>query len=108
MRTDFVPVVRNLDRASLSAALPRSADYAFVLDAGRRLRGCLSRDGDGRGATLRSIEPIPHGAPLDHVVSRVSSNQTALPVIDDDGRYCGSVDQNTVLKTLAGSRGAHV
>jgi glycine betaine/proline transport system ATP-binding protein len=109
MKTNGVPLVCNLDQSSVEASLNGSAAYAFVLDAERRIRGFVTRDAIGSASTsLRKLECISRGAPLDHVVSRVCANTTALPVVDDEDRYCGSVDQTAVLKVITRNRGAHV
>jgi glycine betaine/proline transport system ATP-binding protein len=109
MQTNGVPLVRNLDASTVAATLNGSVDYAFVLDAEQRIRGFVTRDAIGNASPpLHSIECISSGAPLDQVVSRVCANATALPVVDDQRRYCGSVDQAVVLKVLARNRGSHV
>lgn len=109
MQTNEVPLVRNLDASSVAESLNGSAEYAFVLDAERRIRGFVTRDTLGAATPdLRKIECISHGASLDHVVSRVCESTTALPVVDDEGCYCGSVDRAIVLKVLTRSRGSHV
>jgi glycine betaine/proline transport system ATP-binding protein len=109
MQTNDIPLVRNLDVSSVAASLNGSAEYAFVLDAERRIRGFVTRDAIGNAAPhLRKVECISRGASLEHVVSRVCANATALPVVDDEDRYCGSVNQAAVLKILTRNRGSHV
>ena len=109
MQTNDVPLVRNLDVSSVAASLNGSAEYAFVLDGERRIRGFVTRDAIGNVAPdLRKVECISREAVLDHVVSRVCANSTALPVVDDEDRYCGSVNQADVLKVITRNRGAHV
>ena len=109
MQTNDVPLVRNLDVSSVAASLNGSAEYAFVLDGERRIRGFVTRDAIGNVAPdLRKVECISLGASLEHVVSRVCANATALPVVDDEDRYCGSVNQAAVLKILTRNRGSHV
>jgi glycine betaine/proline transport system ATP-binding protein len=109
MQTNNVPLVRILDQSNVEASLNGSAEYAFVLDAERRIRGFVTRDAIGNASpSLRKVECISRGASLDHVVSRVCANSTALPVVDDEDRYCGSVDRADVLKVITRNRGAHV
>ncbi len=109
MQTSDVPLMRNVDASSVESTLNGSVDYAFVLDADRRIRGFITRDAIGNACpSIRKIECISRGASLDHVVSRVSANATALPVVDDENRYCGSVDQAVVLKVLTRNRGSLV
>ncbi|WP_042302897.1 quaternary amine ABC transporter ATP-binding protein [Paraburkholderia kururiensis] len=109
MQTNVVPLVRNLDASSVAESLNGSADYAFVLDEARKIRGFVTRDALGAATpALRQLEPISRGASLEQVVSRVCASATALPVVDDEGCYCGSVNQSVVLKVLTRSRGSHV
>ena len=109
MRTNAVPLVSHFDRPHVEASLNGSAQYAFVLDAERRIRGFVTRDALGSATpSLREIECIARGALLDQIVSRVCACSTALPVVDEEQRYCGSIDQAAILKTITRSRGAHV
>lgn len=109
MQREAVPVIRTLDKTSVAASLNGSNEYAFVLDAQRRISGFVTRDAIGvEKPSLRKVECISRGAPLDQVVKRVCATNTALPVVDDEGRYCGSIDQAAVLKVITRNRGAHV
>ncbi|NLP65393.1 quaternary amine ABC transporter ATP-binding protein [Paraburkholderia sacchari] len=109
MQREAVPLIRTLDKQSVAASLNGSNEYAFVLDAQRRISGFVTRDAIGVDKpSLRKVESIALGTPLDQVVSRVCATNTALPVVDDEGRYCGSIDQAAVLKVITRNRGAHV
>ncbi|CAM2172448.1 glycine betaine ABC transporter ATP binding subunit ProV [Paraburkholderia sacchari] len=109
MQREAVPLIRTLDKKSVAASLNGSNEYAFVLDAQRRISGFVTRDAIGVDKpSLRHVESIALGTPLDQVVSRVCATNTALPVVDDEGRYCGSIDQAAVLKVITRNRGAHV
>jgi glycine betaine/proline transport system ATP-binding protein len=109
MQTDAVPLVRQLDTASVAASMNGSADYAFVLDGESKIRGFVTRDALAMAApSLAQIESIPRAASLEQVVSRVMAYPRALPVVDDDGCYCGSVDRAVVLQALTRMRGSHV
>jgi glycine betaine/proline transport system ATP-binding protein len=109
MQTDAVPLVRQFDAAGVAASLNGSAEYAFVLDAQRKIRGFVTRDALGAGApSLAHVECIARSASLEHVVSRVVAHARALPVVDDDGCYCGSVDRAVVLQAITRTRGSHV
>jgi glycine betaine/proline transport system ATP-binding protein len=108
MQTHSVPTLGSTDPSSVAATLNGSAQYAFVLDSERRIRGFVTRDAPGSAApALRQIECLSRGASLEHVVSRVCAHTTALPVVDDEDRYCGSIDQAAVLKVIT-RRGIHV
>jgi len=109
MQTDAVPLVRHLDAAGVAASLNGSADYAFVLDGERKFRGFVTRDALGKASSdVGQVECISRGATLEQVVSRVVAHARALPVVDDDGCYCGSVDRAVVLQALTRMRGSHV
>ncbi|BDB29838.1 glycine betaine/L-proline ABC transporter ATP-binding protein (plasmid) [Cupriavidus sp. P-10] len=105
MQTNAVPTLSRLDAANIAATLNGSEDYAFVLDAQRKLRGFVTRDAT---QSVRPVESIRRNASLDHVVERVVANPNALPVVDDDGCYCGSVSRAVILKAITHSRGNHV
>ncbi|AKZ28154.1 proline/glycine betaine ABC transporter ATP-binding protein (plasmid) [Ralstonia solanacearum] len=105
MQMDAVPTVSKLDAASIAATLNGSNDYAFVLDAQRRIRGCVTRSA---APNVQPVESIRHDAPLEQVVDRVVENPNALPVVDHDGCYCGSVSRAVILKAITRSRGHHV
>ncbi|TDF67131.1 glycine betaine/L-proline ABC transporter ATP-binding protein [Cupriavidus sp. L7L] len=105
MQTNAVPTLSRLDAANIAATLNGSEDYAFVLDAQRKLRGFVTRDAT---QSVRPVESIQRNASLDHVVERVVATPNALPVVDDDGCYCGSVSRAVILKAITRSRGNHV
>jgi glycine betaine/proline transport system ATP-binding protein len=105
MQMDAVPTVSKLDAASIAATLNGSIDYAFVLDAQRRIRGCVTRSA---APHMQPVESIRYDAPLEQVVDRVVENPNALPVVDHDGCYCGSVSRALILKAITRSRGHHV
>ncbi|WP_408734073.1 quaternary amine ABC transporter ATP-binding protein [Paraburkholderia bannensis] len=101
MQKERVPLVRSLDATSVAASLNGSAEYAFVLDAERRISGFVTRDAIGvNQPQVKKIECISRGATLEQVVSRVCANPVALPVVDEEGRFCGSIDQAAVLKVM--------
>ncbi|RDU99264.1 glycine betaine/L-proline ABC transporter ATP-binding protein [Trinickia dinghuensis] len=106
---DAVPTISKLDGASVASKLNGTAQYAFVLDAQRKIRGFVTRgEADGGAPSVRPVESISCDATLDHVVERVSASAHALPVVDSDGCYCGSVDRAALLKAITRSRGSHV
>ncbi|MBB2916921.1 glycine betaine/proline transport system ATP-binding protein [Cupriavidus alkaliphilus] len=105
MQTNAVPTLSRLDAANIAATLNGTEDYAFVLDAQRKLRGFVTRDAT---QNVRPVESIRLSASLDHVVERVVANPNALPVVDDDGCYRGSVSRAVILKAITRSRGNHV
>lgn len=112
MQTDAVPLIRHapqIDASSVAATLNGSADYAFVMDGERRIRGFVGRDGNGNAVPqINPIECIERGMALDDVVNRVVASPAPLPVVDADGFYCGSINKANVLKVLTHHRGSHV
>ncbi|WP_164980590.1 quaternary amine ABC transporter ATP-binding protein [Burkholderia pseudomallei] len=109
MLTGAVPTLSKLDAKHVAASLNGSAEYAFVLDEARKIRGFVTRDAlNGATPNVRQVESIPRDASLDHVVERCVAHPHALPVVDDDGCYCGSVDRAVLLKAITRSRGSHV
>jgi len=109
MQTGAVPIVSKCDAANVAASLNGSAEYAFVLDAARKIRGFVTREALGQETpSVRPIESIRRDASLEHVVARVVASPNAVPVVDDDGCYCGSVDRALILKAITRSRGSHV
>ena len=108
LQKNAVPILSEADVANATAMLKGSAEYAFVLDARRKIRGIITRDAFGRASpTVRPIDSIGRAATLDHVVARVVASPNALPVVDDDGCYCGSIDRALILKSITRSRGSH-
>ncbi|WP_277184643.1 glycine betaine/L-proline ABC transporter ATP-binding protein [Caballeronia sp. BR00000012568055] len=106
MQTDAVPLMNSpqIDASSVAQTLNGSADYAFVLDAQRRIRGFVGRD----NANVQHIDCIERSMTLDEVVNRVVDSPAPLPVIEADGSYCGSINKANVLKILTHHRGSHV
>ncbi|MCG5078136.1 quaternary amine ABC transporter ATP-binding protein [Paraburkholderia tagetis] len=104
MQTDAVPLVSKADTTNGRSQFNGNADYAFVFDGSRKICGVVRRD----MPAMQPVESIRHDAPLEHVITRVVASPNALPVVDDSGSYCGSVDRAIVLKAITRSRGAHV
>ncbi|HEX7931990.1 MAG TPA: glycine betaine/L-proline ABC transporter ATP-binding protein [Paraburkholderia sp.] len=113
MQTDAVPLMHShspqIDASSVAATLNGSAEYAFVLDGQRKIRGFVSRDDMGSASPkLNVVECIRRTTPLDDVVQRVVASRAPLPVVEADGSYCGSVNKTNVLHVLTRHRGSHV
>ncbi|WP_025602164.1 quaternary amine ABC transporter ATP-binding protein [Burkholderia sp. WSM2230] len=113
MQTDAVPLMHShspqIDVSSVAATLNGSAEYAFVLDGERKIRGFVCRDETGNAsAKLNYVECIRRTTPLDDVVQRVVASRAPLPVVEADGSYCGSVNKTNVLHVLTRHRGSHV
>jgi glycine betaine/proline transport system ATP-binding protein len=108
MQTDEVPIMPHaaqIDASSVAQTLNGSADFAFVMDAQRRIRGFVGRDANGNAAPqIKQIECIERSMTLDDVVNRVVASPAPLPVVDADGMYCGSVNKTNVLRVLTHHR----
>lgn len=91
---------------------------AFVVEAGGRLLGTVTRDSVDRaleeGATslLGAMVPGSTAARADlglkALVGRVVQSPLALPVVDDAGNYLGAVTQTQLLQRFAQDEVAHV
>ncbi len=108
MQTDEVPIMPHamqIDASSGAQTLNGSADYAFVIDAQRKIRGFVGCDANGNAASqINQIECIQRTMTLDDVVTRVVASPAPLPVVDADGTYCGSVNKTNVLRVLTHHR----
>ncbi|WP_345814552.1 glycine betaine/L-proline ABC transporter ATP-binding protein [Paraburkholderia sp. PREW-6R] len=113
MQTDAVPLMHSqapqIDVSTLAQTLNGSAEYAFVLDSERKIRGFVCRDAMGSASPqLNPVECIGRTTPLDDVVERVVASHAPLPVVEADGSYCGSVNKTNVLSVLTRHRSSHV
>jgi len=82
---------------------------AVVVGNDERYQGLVSLSsldgaGDLRGAYLSGIEPARAGETLNDVLHRVAHLDVPAPVVDQDGRYLGSVSQRALLQTLDRTR----
>ena len=109
MQADAVPVLdTGADAQHVAATLNGRADYAFVLDAARKVKGIVERHAqNGATPVIDAIQPIELGAPLDTVIQQLSKSRAPLPVVDADGCYCGAINQTAVLKILTHHRSSH-
>ena len=116
-RRDQVTVIERAG-VSLRAALQRLEQYdrsvAVVNDRNRRFLGVVTvdslaarldelpgdQDGDIDGAFISGDEPVSAGTPLTEVMTRVAETPWPVPVVDDDGRYRGTLSRATLLITL--------
>ena len=100
---------------SVAAALERmqnfDREYAIVLGRDKKYHGMVSqtslvekvRTGSTdpyRNAFLADIEPIAASEPLATVLGRVAGSTWPLPVVDEQGRYVGSISKSVLLETL--------
>ncbi|HEX5935046.1 MAG TPA: glycine betaine/L-proline ABC transporter ATP-binding protein ProV [Pseudorhizobium sp.] len=100
---------------SVAAALERmqnfDREYAIVLGRDKTYHGMVSQASlvekvkagtvdPYRNAFLADIEPIGANEPLATVLGRVAGSSWPLPVVDEQGRYVGSISKSVLLETL--------
>ena len=106
-----------IDRQGVSAAaaLERmqsfDREYAIVVGRNQKYQGVVSQTSlvekvrakavdPYRSAFLVDIEPIAAAEPLSSLLGRVAGSPWPLPVVDDEGRYLGSISKSMLLETL--------
>lgn len=100
---------------SVAAALEQmeqsGRDVAIVVGRDRKFHGMVSQDAliekvrtktsePYRNAFLEGVEPIAAGEPLSNVLGRVAESRWPVPVVDEHGRYVGSISKSALLETL--------
>lgn len=100
---------------SVAAALEQmeqsGRDVAIVVGRDRKYHGMVSQDAliekvkardsePFRNAFLREVEPIPAGESVSNVLGRVAESRWPVPVVDESGRYVGSISKSSLLETL--------
>jgi len=106
-----------IDRAGLSvnAALERmqahDRDVAIVVARDKRYQGMVSAESlkgalragghdPYRQAFLADMTPIEAETPLAQVMGRVAESRWPVPVVDERGRYVGTISKSSLLMTL--------
>lgn len=100
---------------SVAAALEQmeqsGRDVAIVVGRDRKYHGMVSQDAliekvrakdsePYRNAFLREVEPISSGESVSNVLGRVAESRWPVPVVDESGRYVGSISKSSLLETL--------
>jgi len=105
----FIENGHALDAQTVRQALQAQAKhYGFVLDANRQLKGAVSLEtlilaGDAADLGWQSpCTPIKQNLPLDAVIAKLVQSEGPLPVVGDDGRYCGAISKRHLLSQLRG------
>lgn len=86
-------------------------DVAIVIGRDKKYRGMVSQDAliekvkakaaePYREAFLPDVKPIPAGESLSNVLGLVAGSRWPVPVVDDEGRYVGSLSKSSLLETL--------
>jgi glycine betaine/proline transport system ATP-binding protein len=106
-----------IDRQGVSAAaaLERmqsfDREYAIVVGRDKTYHGMVSQTSlvekvraksadPYRNAFLSEIEPIAAAEPLSNVLGKVAGSSWPLPVVNEEGRYVGSISKSMLLETL--------
>lgn len=100
---------------SVAAALERmqnfDREFAIVVGRDKTYHGMVSQTSlvekvraksadPYRNAFLNGIEPIAASEPLSSVLGKVAGSACPLPVVDESGRYVGSISKSILLETL--------
>lgn len=100
---------------SVAAALEQmehsGRDVAIVVGRDRKYHGMVSQDAliekvkakvaePYRSAFLQDVQPIPAAESVSNVLGRVAESRWPVPVIDELGRYVGSISKSSLLETL--------
>lgn len=87
--------------------------YAFIVDEDNKFRGSISlekiallvEEGQNKclePELLKHIVPVPEDLPLEQVIERLVDNEGPIPVVDQDGHYCGAISKGRLLSRLQG------
>jgi glycine betaine/proline transport system ATP-binding protein len=62
----------------------------------------LGRGDEGRieDAFINDIQPVSADTPLTELMTQVAESAYPVPVVDENGRYKGSISRATLLHTL--------
>ncbi|ESR25740.1 glycine betaine/L-proline ABC transporter ATP-binding protein ProV [Lutibaculum baratangense] len=110
-RTDEAPVIgpgQGDVTAAVAEVVEGPAEVAVVVDAQDRLQGLATPAalaGMPEGASpadvpTQAVEPIRADTPLTDVMRRVAEEPLPVPVVDEDGRYLGTISKSSLLATL--------
>ena len=107
-RKDAVSVIDdvNADPKSVREQLQRDGhDSAVLIDGSGNVKGVMTEkslaDANSlNDAFIKDLEPAGADMSLHDVLSRVAHAGAPVPVVDDNGRYVGSVSQAHLLQTL--------
>jgi glycine betaine/proline transport system ATP-binding protein len=106
-----------IDRQGVSAAVALERmqsfdrEYAIVVGRDKTYHGMVSQTSlvekvkaksadPYRNAFMTEIEPIAASEPLSNVLGKVAGSAWPLPVVNEEGRYVGSISKSMLLETL--------
>lgn len=116
VRDNQPTIIWHTPEGSVRSALERLNDvdreFAYVLNSDRRFHGVVSTDSlrnllersQGKpkieDAFLKDAVSVRDADSLQEILPLVASHNWPVPVVRDDGRYCGVVSKNRFLRTL--------
>lgn len=99
-------------RAALQRLIKNDREYGYVIDSERKYLGLVSADGlrelidqsdrEPRltEAYIKEVVPALATASMQDILPEVAAHPSALPIINEDGKYLGAISKNLFLKTL--------
>lgn len=99
-------------RAALKMLEDRDREYAYVVSPAEKYLGMVSVESLRKAlhehvgplglskAFLANVEPISSEAHVSDLYGQVAQAPYSVPVVAEDGRYCGSISKTTLLKFL--------
>jgi glycine betaine/proline transport system ATP-binding protein len=99
-------------RAALQRLIKNDREYGYVIDSERKYLGLVSADGlrelidqsdrEPRltDAYIKEVVPALATASMQDILPEVAAHSSALPIINEDGKYLGAISKNLFLKTL--------
>ncbi len=107
-------------RAALERLIRHDREYAYVLDSKKKFQGVVSADSlkhamDSAAddmarlteAVLPAVEPVQASQSLQDILTHVTDNPWPVPVVDETGRFLGTISKNVFLRTLQRDAAEH-
>ncbi|QRX81503.1 glycine betaine/L-proline ABC transporter ATP-binding protein [Glaciimonas sp. PAMC28666] len=116
MQSNTIPLLRSTEDLKVNPHLYASSgsDFAFVVDEERKVQGIVPTRGfaDASGVlqplTLQKVELIHYRTSLHVVMGKLIVSPVPLPVVDENGCYCGAISQSMILQALSKPEASHV
>ena len=118
LKADSVPVYVHNGKAPdaqmvCKELLAKDKHYAFVVDEQNTFKGSISLEKiallvEGGNSValdhkvLKPVTPIPEDLTLNEVIERLVDNEGPVPVVDQQGCYCGAISKGRLLSRLQG------
>ncbi len=113
-RKQQVTIIDRSEESGVRQAVQRlkeyDRDYGYVVDKGQHYCGVVSAESLSHqldqprpslsAAYLPQLEPLESDTPLNDVLSPVANTPCAVPVVDEEQRYLGSISRACLLEFL--------